>query len=116
MNSTSLKTSPRRRLILRVGERAEPIGERAASVARLLLEHRGGLTRLEMLTKAPPGLALGATGYIARLRKAGAPIESAPEIGTDAAGRPVRFVRYVVAGAMEIAHEAPTAPASKVRT
>ena len=108
-------TSPRRRLVLRVGDRSEPIGERAASVARLLLENRDGLTRLEMLRIAPPGIALGATGYVARLRKAGAPIESAPEIGTDAAGRPVRFVRYIAAGAMAITVEAPAAPASEVQ-
>lgn len=108
-------TAPRRRLMLRVGDRCEPIGERAASVARLLLENRAGLTRLEMLSKAPPGIALGATGYIARLRKAGAPIESAPETGSDATGRPVRFVRYIAAGAMAIIVEARAAPASKVR-
>lgn len=103
------KPAPRRRLVLRVRGNAEPIGKRPADFARLLLEHPAGLTRLEMLRKAPPGLALGATAYAARLRKAGAPIESVPETGTDAAGRVVRFVRYIVAGPMTVGYETPDA-------
>lgn len=99
------KPAPRRRLVLRVRGRTEHIGQRPAAVARLLLAHPRGLTRLEMLSKGPPGLALGAPTYIARLREAGAPIESVPETGSDTAGRTVRFVRYIVAGPMTVGYE-----------
>ncbi len=88
----------RHRHLLRVGDTFLPIPKRAAEVARLLLQHPAGLTRVEMLNAAPPGLALNATCHVARLRKAGCPIESAPAFGTDAEGNKVLFVRYRLAG------------------
>jgi hypothetical protein len=100
------RARPRRmRILLRVGGLATPIGQRAASIAHLLLAVAEGLTRVEMLRVGTPGLALGAPGYICRLRKAGAPIESVPVIGLDAAGEPVRFVRYVLRGEIQITRE-----------
>jgi hypothetical protein len=96
---------PRRRSLLRIGSCTTPIGEREAGIARLLLAYPAGLTRMEMLSAGTPGLALGAPGYVSRLRKAGAPIESVPVTGTDAAGSPVRFVRYRLAGTVEVTRE-----------
>ncbi|WP_203069870.1 hypothetical protein [Falsiroseomonas ponticola] len=88
----------RPRHLLRVGDTFLPIPKRAAEVARLLLQHPAGMTRVEMLNAAPPRLALNATCHVARLRKAGCPIESVPVIGTDADGNKVLFVRYRLAG------------------
>ncbi|SFK99440.1 hypothetical protein [Falsiroseomonas stagni] len=92
----------RHRHLLRVGDMFLPIPKRAAEVARLLLRHPAGMTRVEMLNAAPPGLALNATCHVARLRKAGCPIESVPAFGTDADGNKVSFVRYRLAGAIAV--------------
>lgn len=88
----------RHRHLLRVGDTFLPIPKRAAALALLLLEYPGGMTRLDMLNAAPPGLALNATCHVARLRKAGCPIESVPVVGADAEGNRVLFVRYRLAG------------------
>ncbi len=96
---------PPPRILLHAGGCTTPIGRREASLAHLLLAVPEGMSRLDMLRAAPPGLALGAPGYVCRLRKAGAPIESVQLVGTDAAGKPVRFVRYRLAGDIQITRE-----------
>jgi hypothetical protein len=88
----------RHRHLLHVGDIVLPIPKRAAALARLLLANPDGMTRMDMLTAAAPGLALSATCHVSRLRKAGCPIESVPVVGTDAEGNKVMFARYRLAG------------------
>lgn len=107
MSKISTHGTPRPwlRTVLHVAGNALPIGQRMATIARLLIEHPEGLTRLQMLAAAPPGIALNAPALIAQLRRVGAPIESIPTTGTDANGQIVRFVRYRLAGEMEVRRE-----------
>ncbi|MGG5890184.1 hypothetical protein ACLF3G_23995 [Falsiroseomonas sp. HC035] len=98
-------TTGRQRHLLRMGTTVLPIPKRAASLAKLLIAHPLGLTRIDMLKAAVPGLALNATCHVSRLRKAGCPIESVPVIGADSDGNKVTFVRYRLAGEIAITFE-----------
>ncbi|MBR0668276.1 hypothetical protein GXW71_28245 [Roseomonas hellenica] len=92
----ALTTSPASGFALKVfgTETPIPVNGRPLELARLLMAHRGGLTRLQMVFAEFYALGLDAPSIVRRLRKVGVPIESIPEKGEDRSARPVTFVRY----------------------